>query len=119
MGGKMIGKDWVISPVTAKRLYTTTVRPILAYGALVWASCLERTKIITTLQKVQRMACLMMTRAMRSTPTARMETVMGLVPVDCYMKKEALLVSIRLRTGGQWKHKEGETISNKAHTKLA
>ena len=61
----------------------------------------------------------MMTRAMPSTPTAGMETLMGLVPIDCYMKKEALLASIRLKASGQWKYKEGETISENAHARLA
>ena len=87
---KMISKDSGLNPETAHWLYTTTVRPILAYGALVWAHSLDKTNLFLEMQKVQRMACLMITGAMPSTPTAGMETLIGLPPIDCYMEKEAL-----------------------------
>ena len=116
MTRKMVGKDWGINPKTVKWLYTTTVRPILAYGALVWVGSLQRAEIISKLQKVQRMALLMMTRAMASTPTAGMETLLGLMPIECFLKKEALAAGLRLIHNGQWRARTGEELKETAHT---
>ena len=118
IGRKMIGRDWGITPKTAYWLYTTTVRPILAYGAIVWINSVDRTKIFLMLQKVQRLACLMITGAMPSTPTAGMEVLLGLPPIDCYLKREALAAGVRLIHNGQWKTNPGETLEKKAHTKI-
>ena len=114
---KLMGRDWGISPVTAHWLYTTTVRPILSYGAIVWAGSLDKSRNLEQMRKVQRMACLMITGAMPSTPTAGMETLLGLEPIECYMKKEALAAGIRLMNNGQWRTRFGETLSKKSHAK--
>ena len=118
IGRKMIGRDWGISPKTAYWLYTTTVRPILAYGSVVWINSVERTRIFIMLQQVQRMACLMITGAMPSTPTAGMETLLGIPPIDCYLKREALAAGVRLINNKQWRTNPGETIGEKAHSKV-
>ena len=76
----MIGRDWGISARTAHWLYTTTVRPILSYVAPVWIKELDKKKYVQDLQ-VQRLACIMITGAMLSTPTAGMETLLGLEPI--------------------------------------
>jgi len=37
--------------------------------------------------QIQRMACLNITGAMRTTPTAAMELITGLTPLDLYVKE--------------------------------
>ena len=94
------------------------VRPILAEGALVWAHSLKKTKLSLQLQKVQCMACLMITGAMPSTPTVGIITLLGLPPIDCYPKREALAAGVRLLHNGQWRTNPGETLEKKAHSKI-
>ena len=79
---------------------------------------LDKTNLFLEMQKVQRMACLMITGAMPSTPTAGMETLIGLPPIDCYMKKEALAAGLRVINNGYWRTRKGETLSKKSHAKL-
>ena len=60
----------------------------------------------------------MMTGAMPSTPTAGMETLMGITPIECYLKKEAMAAGMRIINNGHWKARRGETLSKYAHTRL-
>ena len=73
IGKRMIGKKWGLGPKQAYWLYTAIVRPMLMYGSLVWIAGVKGAVIRKELVKVQRLACLMITRAMKSTPTAGIE----------------------------------------------
>ena len=99
-------------------LYTAIVRPILTYGAVVWIGCLRRKKIVKELVKLQRMACLMVTGAMRSTPTAGMEVLLGLQPLEIYLKEVALATSMRLRVNIDWRAEGGERLGENSHVKM-
>ena len=61
----------------------------------------QRTKVQLT--KIQTLAaCLMITGEMKSTPTAGMEVLIGLPPLEIHTKAQALLTSIRLQDTGHW-----------------
>ena len=47
-----------------------------------------------------------------------MEVLLGLPPIDCYLKREALAAGVRLIHNGQWKTNPGETLERKAHTRI-
>jgi hypothetical protein len=49
------------------------------------------------------MACLGITGAMRSAPTAAMEVLLGLPPLHLQMEVEAKVGNYRLRCNGQWR----------------
>ena len=49
------------------------------------------------LNKVQRLACLSITSAMRTTPTAAMEAMLCLLPLHLHVKREAELGALRLQ----------------------
>ena len=49
------------------------------------------------LKKVQRLACLSVTSAMQTTPTAAMEAMLCLLPLHLHVKKEAELGALRLQ----------------------
>ena len=68
IGRKMLGKHWGLGPKVTSWLYTAIVRPILTYGAVVWITGLENKENRTILNRIQRLACKMITGAMRSTP---------------------------------------------------
>ena len=69
----MIGKKWGLGPKQAYWLYTAIVRPMLLYGLLIWIAGVKGAVIKKDL--VQRLACLMIARVMRSTPTAGIEAI--------------------------------------------
>jgi len=68
----------------------------------------KRTNLKTGCDKLdhlQRLACLSVIGALRITPTAAMEIIMGLVPVSVYIQQAALLTCHRLTVAGQlWSH---------------
>jgi hypothetical protein len=57
------------------------------------------------LSKLQRMACLGITGAMRTAPTAAMEVLLGLPPVHLQVEAKAKIGNYRLRCNKQWKPK--------------
>ena len=90
-----IGQKWGFSPKKALWVYTAMARTVLTYGSIVWAN--NTTKSIRIeMHKLQRRAMLSMTSSMRSTPTAGMEAVLGLLPLDLHAEETA--VKTRLRT---------------------
>lgn len=100
---KTIGVDWGLTPQQAMWVYTAIVRPIVGYGAVVWAhSAILNAQAKNKLNSLQRSACLSITGAMRSTPTAAMEVLLGLLPLDLFIKNEALKTQLRLKTNGEW-----------------
>jgi len=67
------------------------------------------------LTHVQRLACLYITGAMRTTPAAAMELLVGLVPLPTFIQQEVMIAYYRLRAASQWVAGGGEhtTISQK------
>jgi hypothetical protein len=63
------GTKWGLIPNMVHRLYTRMIRPSIFYSALVWWSKGHSKKTTKTqLGRIQRMACLATTGAMKSTP---------------------------------------------------
>jgi len=56
----------------------------------------------TMLERVQRLACLAIAGPMHTTPTAAMEILLGLPPLDLYIKYVAMTSCYRLKTFGRW-----------------
>jgi hypothetical protein len=61
-------------------IYTAVVRPIVTYAATIWWSRVKLKTSQAELSKLQRLACLGITGAMRSAPIAAMEVLLGLPP---------------------------------------
>jgi hypothetical protein len=77
-------------------VYTRVIRPVILYGALVWWPKVKRKNTKTQLGRIQRMACLAITGAMKSTPTAAMELLLNLTPLDLLIMAEARMALYRL-----------------------
>jgi len=60
------------------------------------------------LTHVQRLVSLYITGAMRTTPTAAMELLVGLVPLPTFIQQEAMMAYYRLRDASQWVAGGGE-----------
>lgn len=99
---RAFGKTWGWKPSTCYWIYTAVIRPVLAYAATVWLPAVEKQCALYMLQRVQRMALVNMFGVMRSTPTAAMECLAGMHPIDLYLKGSALAGMSRLKKSGHW-----------------
>jgi len=99
---RIVGKTWGITPHIAHWLYTAIVRPMLVYAAVVWWPRVELGTARTMLERIQRLACLAIAGSIRTTPTAAMEILLGLPPLDLYIKNVAMTSCYRLKTFGHW-----------------
>jgi hypothetical protein len=86
-------------------IYTAVVRPIVTYAATVWWPRVKLKTSLAELSKLQRMACLRITGAIRTAPTAAMEALLGLPPLHLQVETEARVGSYRLRCIDQYKPK--------------
>ena len=78
---RIVGKTWGITPKIVHWIYVAIIRPMLTLVAIVWWSRVELGVAKTMLGKLQRLACLAITGAIRTTPTAAMEILIGLPSV--------------------------------------
>jgi len=110
---RAVGRTWGLSPYIVQWLYTTVVRPKLNYAATIWWPKVEQSRARTELSKLQRLACLCITGAIGSTPTAAMETLLNLPPLHIVVKEEARMGAYRLQCNDNWYHKP-----TPGHTKI-
>jgi aspartyl/asparaginyl-tRNA synthetase len=82
-------------------LYTRVIRPSILYAALVWWCKVKQKTTKTQIDRIQRMACLAITGVIKSTPTAAMEVLLNLNPLDLLIMAEARLALYRLHTPKQ------------------
>ena len=72
---------WGLRPKVVHWLYVAIVQPTISFASLVWwPGC--QTASAKKLSKVQRLACLGIIGAIRTTPTGAMEALVGLPPSD-------------------------------------
>ena len=99
---RALGKTWGLTPQLTLWLYKAIVRPIVTYAAVVWWARVELDTAKAALGRVQRLACLSITGAMRTTPTAAMEMLLGLNPLWVEVRATAMATCHRLVKTGLW-----------------
>ena len=99
---RAIGKTWGLNPRQSLWIFTAIIRPILAYAAVIWINATNSSTLVKMLQKVQRLACITITSAYPSTPTAALEVLLQIHPIDVFLKGEAFMATYRLERGGMW-----------------
>jgi len=81
--------------------FSVVIRPILMYGSMVWWLNVRRYNISTmVLSKLQRRTCLAIYGAMRTTPTAAVESLLHVI-----IEMEVQAAIYRLMCNHQWKPK--------------
>ena len=80
---RTIGKTWGrYSPKVVHWIYTMVIRPMLTYAPVVWWPQINYSTVDMQLEHVQRLACLYITGAMRTSPTIALEMITGLPPLS-------------------------------------
>jgi hypothetical protein len=98
-------KTWGLKPRVIYWIYTVGVRPIVTYAATVCWARVKLKRIQADFSKLQKMACLGITAAMRTAPTAAIEVLLGLPPLQLQVRAEAKAGNYRLCCNDQQKPK--------------
>lgn len=94
---RMFGKTWGLKPRLALWSYVTIARPRVTYASIVWWPKTQQVTCQAKLNKLQRLACLSVTSAMKTTPTAAMEAMLYILPLHLHVRQEAVLGALRLK----------------------
>ena len=85
-------------------VYKQIIIPRITYGSLTtWKAINDKKSYFNILNKIQRMALLMVTGAMRTTPTTALEVITNTIPIDVKVKSNAILAYNRLKYAGTWR----------------
>ena len=77
-----------INPLQKRRLYRYCTLPIILYDFLLWYyNKAPNYYHFNILRKMQQRAALQITGAFCTSPTLRVETITGLVPIHLHLKK--------------------------------
>jgi hypothetical protein len=98
------GVRWGLRPRVVYWLYVSIIRPSITFASLVWWPGCETARVKQQLSTVQRLACLGITEAMRTTPTNAVETLVCLSPLDLVVQGEARASAHCLWSLGSWSY---------------
>jgi hypothetical protein len=90
------GRKCGLRPNIVHWLYTRVIRSFILIGALVWWPKVTHKTTKIQLGRIQRMACLAVTGAMKSTHTAAMEVLLNLTPLNLLIMAETRMTLYRL-----------------------
>ena len=114
-----VGKRWGLKPQIMKWIYTAMVRPIMTYACISWIGGVHKKYLEAHLNKVQRLALLMISSAFPSTPTGALEMLMGIMPIKEFITAEAVRASYRIDRAGLWTDKVvGTTGKTRSHVDI-
>jgi hypothetical protein len=84
----MIGKLWGPSPECAKLSWTGVIRPALTYGAIciVWSRSASHRWTKIKFQRLQRMALSQIAHVRPGSPSAALEIMYGVPPLDLFIQ---------------------------------
>lgn len=99
-------RHWGMKPRMLKYIYAQIMLPRILYGSIVfWHKLVRRHgngKNLEPLEKIQRMAALMITGAMKTTPSTALYAITGLKPIDSMVVRRAIECYNRLNNCGTW-----------------
>ena len=111
-----MGKHWGLTPKVCRWIYQSIILPIITYGSIVWLKSANKTSHMKQLGKIQRRCCLATLNTMRSTPTAGMEVIMNIRPIDIVIKEHAVYTYTRMKKNGNWRVQDGEVTKSTNHS---
>jgi ribonuclease HI len=105
----MISRNWGLSPKQALWVYQQIILPRITYGSIVWWHQAQTVTNAKKLQSFQRLALMMVTGAMRTTPSASLEAILNVSPMDTKIKALAIAGCYRLKKAGTWRQDSHRT----------
>ena len=102
---KAIGLKWGMNPSQVSWLYETVVKPIMLYVASVWWKALDKMSLCYDINKVMRTSAVLVTGAMRSTPTKALFAMLNWLPANLLVRQTAINTAIRLSAAGDWRER--------------
>ena len=115
---KIIGKKYGLKPKYCKWAYISLVRPIMTYASVIWIKNTLTESNYKKLKRVQRLGCLSTLNAMHTTPTAGMELILNIRPINIYLQENALKSHVRLIKTGNWKVELGKEGRKNNHSAI-
>ena len=99
-----LGPTWGFTPATMKWIYTAVVRPMLSYGAAIWINGLNNQSNMKALNSVQRLSHIMTTSGHPSTSLISLDKITNTLPLDLFLKEQAINCVARLSAQDEWEH---------------
>lgn len=100
---RVVGSTWGVRPKMVMWIYSMVVKPMVSYASVVWWPKVTQATARQKLDSLQRMACLSVTGAMASAPTAALNAILDLPPLWAYIMGQARMSSYRLQQAGCWR----------------
>lgn len=99
----LVNRTWGLKPSMMMWVYKQIILPRMTYGSLVWWDKINGIAA-AALEKVQRFALLMVTGAMKSTPTLALNVALNIEPIKLKIEIEAIKARHRLTINGEWRN---------------
>ena len=90
------GVLWGPNCSSLKWAYNGIVLPMLTYGSIIWSRAAADGQIIQKLSRLNRLISVCLCPMRRGTPTAALEVLLDLPPVDLVIKERALCSMLRI-----------------------
>ena len=97
-----LGVTWGPSPRMLLWAYQSLIVPSLTYGSMIWAHTIIKDPILMKLGQLNRLAAIMTSSIRKSTPTAGLEVILGLKPLDVLAQELGVISSLRLKPISRW-----------------
>ena len=94
---RLVGKKWGLTPVMTQWIYTAIIRPILLYSVIVWWPVVEKKTYLSKLERIQRIASLGITGALKTTPSHSLDILLHLLPIDLFARYTTTKSLLRLK----------------------
>ena len=111
-----IGTLWGPSPKILRWAYNGIVLPSLTFGSAIWSRVCKDGSVQNKLSKLNRLIALCMMPLRRGTPSAALQVILDLPPVDLIIKQKALCSMLRILTHDRSKW-DGHGEKGKGHLK--
>ena len=95
-------------------------KPRITYAALVWAHSIQTIKKKQRLGQINRLAAMMLTPTRKNAPTAALEIIHDLIPLELALQETALNANHRLKlaTHASWTNNKAKNLSLIPHLKF-
>ena len=97
-----LGVKWGPSPKMLLWAYESLIVPSLTYGAMIWGQTTLNTGTLNKLGQLNRLAAIMTSPIRKSTPSAGLEVILGLKPLDLIVQEFGMTDSLRWRPRIRW-----------------